>query len=237
MGDPMIQRWLEMRKSMTLEIKPDKSALLIIDMQEYQVRKEWAAYRLSQAVVPGMLDYFMEETATVAEPNIRKLINFFREHNLQIIYTMYSSFDKDGNDLPQRVRSLNRMARQQVGDAAFPHKDHPGSKIIDLLKPEERDLVVIKNTSSVFTSTKLEFILKNMGIEQLFVTGVVTNMCVEGTARTAAEFGFDVFLIDDACAAWSPEIHRHALESFALLFGWVMTTDEALATLGEKISA
>jgi nicotinamidase-related amidase len=237
MGDPMIQRWLEMRKSMIPGIKPDKSALLIIDMQEYQVRKKWAAYRLSNAVVPGMLDYFMEETATVAEPNIRKLVDFFREHNLQIIYTMYSSFDKDGNDLPQRVRSLNQMARQQVGDPAFPYKDHPGSKIIDLLNPEERDLVVIKNTSSVFTSTKLEFILKNMGIEQLFVTGVVTNMCVEGSARTAAEFGFDVFLIDDACAAWSPEIHRHTLESFALLFGWVMTTDEALATLREKISA
>ena len=237
MSDTKIQKWLEMRKSMMREIKPDKSALLIIDMQEYQVRKEWAVYRLNNAVVPGMLDYFMEETATVAEPNIRKLVDFFREHNLQIIYTMLSSFDKNGNDLTPGFQALNRIARQQVGDAAFPHKDHPGSKIIDLLKPEERDLVVIKNTSSVFTSTKLEFILRNMGIEQLFVTGVVTNMCVEGAARTAAEFGFDVFLIDDACAAWSPEIHTHTLESFALLFGWVMTTDEALASLGEKISA
>ena len=221
---------------MAPEIKPDRAALLVIDMQEYQVRKSWAAYKLSNAVVPGMLDYFMEQAATVAEPNIRKLLDFFREHNLRIIYTMYSSFDKDGNDLPKRTQALNRMARQQVGDAVFPHKDHPGSEIIDSLKPRESDLVIIKNTSSVFTATKLEFILKNMGIEQLFVTGVVTNMCVEGSARTAAELGFDVFLIDDACAAWSPEMHTHTLRSFALLFGSVMTTDEALVILREKIS-
>jgi nicotinamidase-related amidase len=148
---------------------------------------------------------------------------------------MMSSFDKDGKDLTRGLQALNRLARQQVGDDVTPHKDHPGSKIIDLLKPEERDLVVIKNTSSVFTSTKLELILKNMGIEQLFVTGVVTNMCVEGAARTASEYGFDVFLIDDACAAWSPEIHVHTLQSFALLFGFVMTTDETLAVLQEKI--
>ena len=232
----MIQRWIDIRKTMAPEIKPDRAALLVIDMQEYQVRKSWAAYKLSNAVVPGMLDYFMAQAATVAEPNIRKLLDFFREHNLRIIYTMYSSFDKDGNDLPKRTQALNRMARQQVGDAVFPHKDHPGSEIIDSLKPRESDLVIIKNTSSVFTATKLEFILKNMGIEQLFVTGVVTNMCVEGSARTAAELGFDVFLIEDACAAWSPEMHTHTLRSFALLFGSVMTTDEALVILREKIS-
>ena len=235
MSETSIQKWLEIRKSMAPEIKPDKSALLIIDMQEYQVRKDWAAYKISDFGVPGMLDYFIEQTATVAEPNIRKLVGFFREQNLRIIYTMYCSFDKDGTDLPERARELNRRAQRRVGDVVFPPKDHPGSKIIESLEPEDRDLVVIKNTSSVFTATKLEFILKNMGIEQLFVTGVVTNMCVEGSARTAAELGFDVFLIDDACAAWSPEIHEHTLQSFSLMFGHVMKTEEALAKLREKL--
>ncbi|MBN1613167.1 MAG: cysteine hydrolase [Deltaproteobacteria bacterium] len=231
-----IQRWLDIRKSMVPEIKPDKAALLIIDMQEYQVRKDWGAYKITDYGVPGMLDYFMEQTATVAEPNIKKLIDFFRAQNLRIIYTMYCSFDKGGSDLPQAARALNRRAQRRVGDVVFPPVNHPGSKIIDLLKPEDRDLVIVKNTSSVFTATKLEFILKNMEIEQLFVTGVVTNMCVEGSARTAFELGFDVFLIDDACAAWSPEIHQHTLQSFSLLFGHVLTTEGALSELREKIS-
>jgi nicotinamidase-related amidase len=69
----------------------------------------------------------------------------------------------------------------------------------------------------VFTSTKPGFILNNMGIEQLLVTGVVTNVCVEGAARSADDLGFDVFLIDDACAALSPTMHAHSLRSFGPL--------------------
>jgi nicotinamidase-related amidase len=148
---------------------------------------------------------------------------------------MYSSFQKEGGDLPARQRALNSLAQMQFHESVFPHKDHPSSRIIDSLRPDESDLVVIKNTSGVFTTTKLEFYLRNMGIEQLLVTGVVTNQCVEGAARTASELGFDVFMIDDACAAWSHEIHRHCLESFSLLFGYVMTTEKALASLREKL--
>lgn len=237
MSDEMIQKFVEMRKSTIPEIHPKKSALLIIDMQEYQVRRQWAGHRYSDALLPGMLDYFMERTVSVAEPNTKKLIDFFRKHNLQIIYTMYSSFTKDGKDLPKREQEINRIVNEKEGDANIPHKDHPGSKIIDLLKPEERDLIVIKNTSNVFTSTKLEFILNNMGIEQLFVTGVVTNFCVEGTARSADDLGYDVFLIDDACATLSQTLHEYSLLSYALSFGYVMKTDEALDRLQKKISA
>ncbi|MBN1653338.1 MAG: cysteine hydrolase [Deltaproteobacteria bacterium] len=235
MVETNILKWLEVRKATSPELIPNRSALLVVDMQEYQVRKEWPVYKSAQTLVPGMLDYFVKQTATVAEPNIIKLIDFFRAHNLRIIYTMYSSFAKDGSDMPPKVQEINRAVPEKYGDRLFPHKDHPGSKIIESLKPEEGDLVVVKNTSNVFTSTKLEFVLKNMGIEQLLVTGVVTNMCVEGAARTAAEIGLDVFLIDDACAAWSPQMHIHTLQSFGLFFGWVMTTDEAMIELRKKM--
>ncbi len=235
MSEDKVGSWLDMRKSMAPIIRPEKCGLLIIDMQEYQVRKGWPAYKLSNSIVPGMLDYFMRQTAEVAEPNIGKLIACFRQHGLKIIYTMYSSFQKDGEDLAARTRFFNAMATEKFGGAAFPYKDHPASRIVDTLKPEETDLIVIKNTSSVFTATKLEFLLRNMGIEQLFVTGVVTNMCVEGSARTAGELGFEVFIIDDACAAWSEQIHKNTLQSFSLLFGHVLTTQEAIARVDEKM--
>ena len=74
-----------------------------------------------------------------------------------------------------------------------------------------------------------------MDIEQLFVVGVVTNMCVEGAARTASEYGFDVFVIDDACAAWSPETHKNTLRSFEMLFGYVMTTDDVIKKIKEML--
>lgn len=235
MNEDILEKWLKIKNSMTPEIKPEKCGLLIIDMQEYQVRKNWTAYKLANAMVPGLLDYFMHQTENIVEPNIKKLVDFFRNNDLKVIYTMYSSFQKEGGDLPARQRALNSLAVQQFQEAVFPHKDHQSSRIIDALRPRESDLVVVKNTSGVFTTTKLEFYLRNMGVEQLFVTGVVTNQCVEGAARTASELGFDVFMIADACAAWSPEIHNNSLQSFALLFGYVMTTEEALTRFGEKL--
>jgi nicotinamidase-related amidase len=125
--------------------------------------------------------------------------------------------------------------RARWGEALFPDVDHPGSEIVAPLAPREEDLVVVKNTSGVFTATNLELLLQNMGIEQLVVCGVVTNMCVEGAARTGAELGFDVFLVSDACAAWSQEIHDATLRSFELLFGHVVPTDRLIEEIEKSV--
>jgi nicotinamidase-related amidase len=235
MSEELIEKWLEIKKSMAPDIDPKQSALLIIDMQEYQVRKDWAFYKFMDNMVPGIFDYFVTQVSNVTEPNITRLIDFFREKKIKIIYTMFSSFNKDGSDLTRQLKMGNEMARGICGDVLIPHKDHPSSQIIDSIKPQDEDLVIIKNTSGVFTATNLELYLKNMQIEQLFVVGVVTNMCVEGSARIANEYGFDVFLIDDACAAWSPETHKNTLRSFQMVFGYVMTTEEAIQKIKEKL--
>jgi nicotinamidase-related amidase len=235
MAEKLIQKWVEVRKSMTPEIIPNKSALLIIDMQEYQVKKDWPAYKLMDKLIPGIWDYYCDQVSKIVEPNIKRLIDLFRENKIKIIYTMFSSFNKDGSDFSKRIKDANAIGQEEFGDVLFPPKDHAGSQIINSLKPKNEDLVVIKNTSGVFTATNLELFLKNMGIEQLFVVGVVTNMCVEGSARAASELGFDVFLIDDACAAWSPEIHKNTLLSFQMMFGSVITTDEAINKFKEKL--
>ena len=153
MSEVLIEQWLEIMKASTPEIKPHESALLIIDMQEYQVSKDWPLFKLIDESVPGILDYFVNQVSKVVEPNIKKL----------------------------------------------------------------------------------EFFLQNMGVEQLFVVGVVTNICVEGSARTTSELGFDVFIIEDACAAWSPEIHKNTLVSFELMFGSIITTDEAIKKINENL--
>ena len=235
MAENLIQKWVEVRKAMTPEIIPNKSALLIIDMQEYQVKRDWPAYKLMDKWIPGIWDYYCDQVSKIVEPNIKRLIDLFRENKIKIIYTMFSSFNKDGSDFTKQIKNANAIGQEEFGDVLFPPKDHAGSQIINSLKPKDEDLVVIKNTSGVFTATNLELFLKNMGIEQLFVVGVVTNMCVEGSARAASELGFDVFLIDDACAAWSPEIHKNTLLSFQMMFGSVITTDEAINKFKEKL--
>jgi nicotinamidase-related amidase len=234
LNEDLIEKYLETRRTMVPTINPLKSALLIIDMQKYQVRKEGSSYKFLNSSFPGFLDYFVKQVSEVVEPNIKRLVDFFRENDVKIVYTLYSSRNKDGSDFTRQIRTINEIAKEQIGDFIYPHKDHPGSKIIDSIKPEDDDLVLIKTTSSAFSSTNLGLFLQNMGIELLFIVGVATSMCVGSTARVAFDFGFDVIIIEDACADWSPEFHKNSLRSFERIYGSVMSTEEVIKKIKEK---
>ena len=73
--------------------------------------------------------------------------------------------------------------------------------------------------------------MRSLGITSLVIGGVVTNVCVETTARDAADRGYEVVLLDDGAAAFSPEIHEATLLSFQGPFGRVRTTEEVLGLL------
>jgi nicotinamidase-related amidase len=87
-------------------------------------------------------------------------------------------------------------------------------KIIWNLKPEDRDFVIQKNTSGTFIS--------------VLISEVVTNFCIYTTAREAADYGFQVVLMEDCCAAWSPEIHEVTLKSFGLLTGFILMHEKVM---------
>lgn len=91
--------------------------------------------------------------------------------------------------------------------------------------------MVNKTTYGTFSSTGLDHALRSLGITALIVGGVVTNVCVETTARDAADRGYDVVLLDDGSAAFSPEIHEATLISFQGPFGRVKTSDDVLGLL------
>jgi len=71
--------------------------------------------------------------------------------------------------------------------------------------------------SGSFTLTALDDILQQKGIEQLVIIGVLTHACVENTARIARDLGYDVTVVDDACATLDPQVHRNAIAAMALL--------------------
>ncbi|MBY9010228.1 MAG: cysteine hydrolase, partial [Candidatus Lokiarchaeota archaeon] len=194
-----------------IDIQPKKTALIVVDMQKYAVQKDFIPYKMMDTVTPGILDYFVSEVEQKVTPNLRKLINFCHEVGILVIYTKFSSFMPDGSDLSKKNKNLNKTTKSLLGDVAFPHISHPSSDIIDELKPEDRDFVLQKNTSGTFMSTRLDSFLRNMDIETVLVSGVVTNFCVESTAREAGDYGFQVVIVEDCCAAWSPEIHQATL--------------------------
>ncbi|MFX1406615.1 MAG: cysteine hydrolase family protein [Promethearchaeota archaeon] len=122
-----------------------------------------------------------------------------------------------------------------LGEVSFPYIGHPGSEIVNELKPEENDFVLQKNTSGTFISTSLNSFLRNMGIETVLVSGVVTNFCVHSTAREAVDYGFQTIIVEDCCAAWSEDIHSSILNSFGLIYGFILPYKKVIKRITRSI--
>jgi len=234
MSDASIDNHIAGRRRWWPALDPKLTALLVIDMQEYQVHKDWPSYEFRERFSPGLRDYLVQQVAQVVEPNVARLVAAAREVGAPVVFTKFSSHDKRGRDLPRHIRQLNALAIQAIGQPIFPHQDDPASAILPSLTLEEGDIVITKTTSGAFTSTDLERLLKNMGIEQLVVCGVLTNACVESSARAGADLGFQVTVVDDACAAWSESAHVASLRSFEMCFGVVAKTDAVIRQLQSR---
>ncbi|KAI3782537.1 hypothetical protein L2E82_12587 [Cichorium intybus] len=98
----------------------------------------------------------------------------------------------------------------------------PDSELIPEIGRREEELVVEKNTYSGFRGTQLEERLQGMGVEEVIVTGVMTNLCCETTAREAFVRGFRVFFSTDATATSSEELHQATLMNMAYGFAYLV---------------
>ena len=219
------------RNAASLALDPRTTALVIVDMQEYFLNPASPFSRACERLVPGVLGHFQERGRGVVEPSLRRLLDFFRAHGRRVVYTTVASELPDGRDLMPIFQQRNAANRAAVGDVAIPARGDAWARIVAPLEPRPGELVVNKTTYGTFSSTGLDHALRSLGISGLVVGGVVTNVCVETTAREAADRGYDIVLLDDGCAAFSPEIHEATLLSFQGPFGRVRTTDEVLALL------
>jgi nicotinamidase-related amidase len=156
----------------------------------------------------------------VVLPNLRRLIDAFRRVGAEVMYAVIENLTKDGRD-----RSLD----YKLSDF-FVDKDSWEAKVVGIVAPADDDIVLPKTSSGVFNSTNIEYLLRNMGIETLVVTGFLTDQCVDHTIRDAADRGFYPICIADACASHSQVRHENALRAFS---GYcrTMTTVEILAEI------
>lgn len=211
--------------TLTFKLDPRRTALIIVDMQYATGSRHHGLGR--QLLESGKLEearWRFDRIENLAVPNIRRLLSFFRERGLPVIYLVIGAEREDFADMPRHMRALARSTNNRVGT-----REH---EILDEIKPAPGELVLRKTTISAFTSTGLDTVLRALGITDLVFTGISTNMCVDTTARDAADRGYRCLLVEDACAAAKEEYHRFALLNFQRLFGRVATTDEVLAELG-----
>lgn len=85
------------------------------------------------------------------------------------------------------------------------------SDIVSELAPQRNDLVIMKNRYDAFRSTSLDEELRLRGVTELLVAGVLTNVCVETTARAGYDRDYHVIMIEDCTAARTLDLHRNAI--------------------------
>jgi nicotinamidase-related amidase len=199
-------------------------ALMIIDMQNDFVR-EGAPMEVPDA------------RATI--PQNQTLIEFFRKANLPIIYTRYLAGDHWllWNWSPELEAPTNAC---QLGHQRYytdVDKTLDCADVIEEIYPRQGDHTIDKYGYGAFHETKLDNLLKNLGVESLIVTGTVTQICVEETARQAFHHGYKTTLVSDAVSSYMPDLHAATLKNFELKFGWVSTTEEIITALRERLES
>jgi nicotinamidase-related amidase len=105
------------------------------------------------------------------------------------------------------------------------------SDIIDELYPEPGDPIVDKFGYGAFHNTNLDDLLKARHVDSVLVTGTVTQICVEETARESFKRGYRTTIVSDAVSSYMPDLHAAVLKNFALKFGWVATAAEVIGAL------
>ncbi|HYM68661.1 MAG TPA: cysteine hydrolase [bacterium] len=202
-------------------------ALLVVDMQHFCAHPDYGLGLKLRERFPAAAEYFFARLGLVV-PNIARLQRAFRDTHRRVIFTTFGPELPDGADLPKSRRRPATPGARQFNNFARGTIQH---SILPELQPVAGDLVINKVTTSAFTSTGIDQDLRHLGIEALVVTGVSTEVCVESTARDAADRGYECVIVEDACATLDEAAHEAMLISFSRLFGRVMTTEEVIVEL------
>lgn len=195
-----------MSQSLSREIPlvPRESALLFIDVQNFCARRDGGEFKdLPEAEFQAKYGWFLKELQGRVIPNMQRLQAAFRKARIEVMYTTIESLTKDGRD-----RSLD----YKITGFNVPKGSWDG-KVIDELAPGDDEIVFPKSSSSVFVSTHIDYVLRNLGVKQLVLSGIVTDQCVESAVRDACDLGYLVTQVTDACLTYTQERHDNSLRT------------------------
>ncbi|MBK5237679.1 MAG: cysteine hydrolase [Actinomycetales bacterium] len=190
------------------KINPATTALLVIDMQ-------------NDFVLEG---HPMEvPEARTAIPHIQRLIATSRELGIPVIYSQHTLLD-DFDVSPLEATYNERLLTVGMRKGTF------GVQVIDALKPADNEIVIEKYRYDAFHNTTLEPILRSIrGLNQIdtvIITGTLTEVCCESTARGAYMRDYKVAFVSDATGALTAPAQVATENVIRTFFGRVMTTDE-----------
>jgi ureidoacrylate peracid hydrolase len=190
--------------SREVEIDPKHAALLFIDVQNYTARRDGGTYKgLSPAEIDERYGYFFRTMRETALPNMQRLQAACRKGGIEVLYTVIESLTHDGRD-----RSLDyKISGIHVPKSAW------DARVIDEIAPAADEMVLPKTSSSVFISTNIDYVLRNLGVRSLMLAGILTDQCIDSAVRDACDLGYLVTVATDACATHSAERHEWSLRN------------------------
>jgi ureidoacrylate peracid hydrolase len=190
--------------SRDVPVIPRQTALLFIDVQNFAAKRDGAEFKhLDDATFEARYGWFFGEMTLRVIPNMQRLQQACRQRRIEVMYTTIESLTRDGRD-----RSLD----YKITGFNVPKGSWDG-RVIDELAPADDEIWLPKSSSSVFVSTHIDYILRNLGVKQLVVSGIITDQCVESAIRDACDLGYLVTQVTDACATYSKERHDNSLRA------------------------
>ena len=182
------------------------------ELEQYNVRAAWPQPRKCALLVIDMQEYFRPMAGSIVG-NVVTLIDVCREAGIKIICTRHGHMD------PQRDGG---MLLDWWGECILYGSD--AWQLMKAVNPEGKDFVVDKNRCSAFAGTPLDEILHSRMIEEVIITGVMTNCCCETTAREAFMRDYRVFFVSDATATVNDDLHLASLKNLAFGFAHIVDT-------------
>ena len=205
------------------DLDPRKTALVVVDMQNAFMLPGVAhsPCLMAQDIVPNINR--LAEGVRETGGTVVWIKTTYTDETLESWSMLYDMIGADGQE--KRARALTADSK---GHELWPELD---------VRPD--DLIVEKNRYSAFIqgSSDLAEVMRARGIDTLLITGTVTNVCCESTARDAMMLNFKTVMITDGNAAVTDEDHNASLTGFYLIFGDIMSTDFAIGVLKRNARA
>ena len=196
--------WRAAGLSRDIPIDPAHAALLFVDVQNYNARPDGGEYAgMDPAARDARHGEFFRVMRESAVPNMRRLQQACRLGGIEVMYTVIEALTRDGRDMSLDYKISNLFVPRGSWDA----------QVLEAIAPTGDEMVLPKTSSSVFISTNLDYVLRNLGVRSLIIAGVLTDQCIDSAVRDACDLGYLVTVPTDACATLTAERHDSALRN------------------------
>jgi len=199
-----------------VELKRENSALLIVDMQYHCAHKDYGAFVSAREKNAEMTLEYLKGRLDIIVPHIAKLQAAFRNKGMEVIFVKIESYTLDGRE----------RSRGHKDKGIFVPRGSKEAEILEELKPLDNEIVLTKTAAGVFNASPIDQILRNLGFENLVVTGVATNNCVENAVRDACDRGYAVILVEDCCGTMTEELHLSSIRALRDHFAKIKSMEE-----------